>query len=269
MDWSRIKTIFILSFFVLNIYLMNEFLKIRTATKYEYATNPTLENRLKADEITYNELPKNFEKDKYLSTVPRVFIEEEVAKLLDTTLSGQTIIIRNNQTIDSKLGTPLKVSSKGQPSELDAFLKGSVINGDQYRYWGRDDNENSIIYYQQYEEKLFYKNLSGQIKFYLNSDNEVVSYEQTLLDKIEELTEDERIIQPIKALETLYENGHLPYGTKIEKVEFGYYTHVRLTSSQVLTPAWRFVLDEGENLFVNAFEGQVIQLKDEENNWSE
>ncbi|MGS2777248.1 two-component system regulatory protein YycI [Robertmurraya sp. GLU-23] len=269
MDWSRIKTIFILSFFVLNIYLMNEFLKIRTATKYEYATNPSLENRLKADEITYNDLPKNFEKDTYLSTVPRVFTEEEVEMLIDTTLSGQTITIRNNQSIESELDTPLKVSSKGQPPELDTFLKGSVINGDQYRYWGRDESDNSITYYQQYQEKLFYKNPSGQITFKLNSDNEVVSYKQTILDSIEELSEDERIIQPIKAIETLYENGYLPFGTKIERVEFGYYTLVRLTSSQVLTPAWRFVLDEGDNLFVNAFEGQVIQLKNEENNWSE
>jgi regulatory protein YycI of two-component signal transduction system YycFG len=269
MDWTRIKTIFILTFFVLNIYLMNEFLKIRIATKYDYATNPTLENRLKADEISYNELPKNYEKDKYLSTVPKVFTGEEVEKLLDTTLSGQTITISNNQSIESRLDTPLKVSSKGQPAELDNFLKGSVINGDQYRYWGRDENEKSITYYQQYQEKLFYKNLSGQVTFYLNSDNEVVSYSQTLLGKIEELSENERIIQPIQALETLYENGYLPYGTKIERVEFGYYTLVRLTSSQVLTPAWRFVLDGGENLFVNAFEGQVIQLTDEENNWSE
>lgn len=248
---------------------MNEFLKIRTATKYEYATNPSLENRLKADEITYNDLPKNLEKDKYLSTVPKVFTEEEVEMLINTTLSGQTITIRNNQSIESELNTPLKVSSKGQPPELESFLKGSVMNGDQYRYWGRDDTENSITYYQQYQEKLFYKNPSGQITFKLNSDNEVVSYKQTFLGKIEELSEDERIIQPIKAIETLYENGYLPYGTKIERVEFGYYTLVRLTSSQVLTPAWRFVLNGGENLFVNAFEGQVIQLKDEENNWSE
>jgi len=248
---------------------MNEFLKIRTATKYEYATNPSLENRLKADEISYNDLPKNFEKDKYLSTVPRVFTEEEIEMLIDTTLSGQIITITNNQSIESELDTPLKVSSKGQPPELESFLKGSVMNGDQYRYWGRDDSENSITYYQQYQEKLFYKNPSGQITFKLNSDNEVVSYKQTFLGKIEELSEEERIIQPIKAIETLYENGYLPYGTKIERVEFGYYTLVRLTSSQVLTPAWRFVLNGGENLFVNAFEGQVIQLKGEENNWSE
>jgi len=49
----------------------------------------------------------------------------------------------------------------------------------------------------------------------------------------------------------------------------GYYTLVHLTSSQVLTPAWRFVTAKEENLYVDAFEGQVINLTNEENNWSE
>lgn len=264
MDWSRIKTIFIISFLLLNIYLLHEFLKIRTDNQHEYATNPTLENRLKADKITYVELPKNYVKDTYLTAIPKVFSQEEVTKQEGVLLKNQTVTVKNGNYVESVLGTPLKVSDKGSPAELEAFIKSNVLYGEQYRYWSRNADDQTITYYQQYKGKIFYSNFNGEITFSLNDDNKVVSYKQTYLEKIEELSDEERVLQPIKALETLYENGYLKYGTEIKKVEFGYYTLVHLTTSQVLTPAWHFVTAEEESLFVNAFDGKVIQLTSEE-----
>ncbi|MFE8701999.1 two-component system regulatory protein YycI [Cytobacillus sp. FJAT-54145] len=271
MDWSKIKTIFILSFLVLDIYLMYEFTKIRHSSQYEFIKETSFEKRLSADEIQYVELPKNTIRDSYLSAKPKVFTVEEIEELKDTKFEGQSINIVEHTMLQSVLEDPISISEKFEPAELNNFLKNQVLSGDQYRYWSKNDTDQTITYYQQLDNKLFYKNMSGELTFYLNKDNEIISYKQTLLVEIEELSEEEKILQPIKALETLYENGLLEYGSTITKVELGYYTlvHLSYSSSQVLTPAWRFVVDDKENLFVNAFEGQIIQLNNEDKKWSE
>jgi regulatory protein YycI of two-component signal transduction system YycFG len=102
------------------------------------------------------------------------------------------------------------------------------------------------------------------LTLHLNDENEIISYKQTLLEGIEVLSQKQEVLPPIKAIETLYDNGVLQPKSKITKVELGFYTLVQLTESQVLTPTWRFVVDDKENLFVNAFEGKIIQIADDQ-----
>lgn len=70
---------------------------------------------------------------------------------------------------------------------------------------------------------------------------------------------------PLKAIETLHQNGILKPKSNVTKVELGYSTLVQLTASQVLAPTWRIVVNGKDNLFVNAFEGQIINFNNEEN----
>ena len=73
-----------------------------------------------------------------------------------------------------------------------------------------------------------------------------ISYKQTYLEDSQELSKDEKLIQPLKAIETLYTNGYLQPKSKIVDVELGYYTLVPLSdTTQVLNPAWRFIVNEG------------------------
>lgn len=263
MDWSKIKTIFILTFLVLDIYLMYEFFKLKDSSQYEYSTETSFEKRLKTDEIEYNDLPKNHQKDVYLSAKPKNFNDENLEVLQATKLKGQKIEVNEGTKIALSLDKPFQISDKFDPAELNTFVKNNILYGDQYRFWKKKGNE--IYYYQQYGDKVFYKNTSGELTIYLNDENNIVSYQQTLLEDIQKLDQD-KIIQPIKAIETLYKNGSLKPKSKITKVELGYYTFDHTSTSQVLIPAWRFVINEEENLFVQAFEGQIIQLDTEEKN---
>ena len=45
MDWSKIKTIFILTFLILDVYLLFQFMKIRDANKYEVITEASIEDK--------------------------------------------------------------------------------------------------------------------------------------------------------------------------------------------------------------------------------
>jgi regulatory protein YycI of two-component signal transduction system YycFG len=260
MDWSKIKTIFILTFLILDVYLLFQFMKIRDTNKYEFITEATFEDKLKADEIKYVELPTIPIKDQYISAKPKAFKKEEITKLKD-----QTIILKDGNTLLVTLEKPIQLKAKFEPSELSSFIKDNVLYGERYQFWEKDDKKNTITYFQQYENKTIYKNINGMITFNLNQDHQILSYAQTYLVEIEKLTEKEEILPPLKAIETLHQKGMLKPKSKITNVEFGYSTLIQLAASQVLAPTWHIVVDDKESLFVNAFEGQIIDFNSDEN----
>lgn len=260
MDWSKIKAIFIITFLILDVYLLYQFMKMRDANKYELITETSFEDKLKADEIKYVELPKTPIKDQYISAKPKMFTKEEVAKL-----KGQTALLKEQSTtIQMTIDKPLQLNSKFEPADLSSFFKENILYGDQYRFWEKNDKKSTITYFQQYENFPMYQNINGMITFHYNSDNQIVSYQQTFLEGIEKLTAKEEILPPLKAIETLHQKGVLKPKSKITKIEFGYSTLIQLTASQVLAPTWHFVVDDKESLFVNAFEGQIIPLNSDE-----
>jgi regulatory protein YycI of two-component signal transduction system YycFG len=259
-DWSKIKTIFIITFLILDVYLLFQFMKIRDANKYEYVTEASIEEKLKVDEIQIEELPKATTKHPYLSAKPVTFTKSDLAKL-----KGQTALIKEpTAVLQMELEKPVQLSLKFEPSELSAFIKENIINGDQYQFWEMNEQENTITYFQQYEYMTLYKNISGMLTFHLNSDNQIVSYEQTYLGEIEKQAAKGDILSPLKAIETLHQKGELKPKSKITKIELGYSTLIQLAASQALAPTWRFVVDDQESLFVNAFEGQIIQFDSKE-----
>ncbi|MDR7239102.1 two-component system regulatory protein YycI [Neobacillus drentensis] len=262
MDWSKIKTIFIITFLILDVYLLFQFMKIRDANKYEVITEASFEEKLKADEITYKDLPKDPIQAQYLSAKPKVFTKVDIDKL-----KGQSVVISGagTTTLHALLKKPLQLTAKFEPAELSAFLNKNVLNGEDYLFGEKSDKDQTITYYQQSENYPLYKNINGMITFKLDEKNQIVSYEQTLLEEMEKLTAKEEILQPLKAIETLHQKGMLKSKSNITRIELGYSTLIQLAASQVLAPTWRFEVDGKESLFVNAFEGQIIQFNSDEN----
>ncbi|MGG3469161.1 two-component system regulatory protein YycI [Neobacillus pocheonensis] len=261
MDWSKIKTIFILTFLILDVYLLFQFMKIRDANKYEVITPASFEEKLKADEIKIDvEIPKNPIKAQYLSAKPKTFTKGEIAKL-----KGQSVtLMGTGTTLESTLEKPIQLNSKFEPAELSNFLNENVLFGDHYHFGEKNDKKNTITYYQQSENISFYKNINGMITFKYNADNQIVSYQQAYLEGIDKLENKEEILSPLKAIETLHQKGVLKPKSKITKIELGYSNLIPLSASQLLAPTWRFVVDDKESLFVNAFEGEIINFDSEE-----
>lgn len=259
MDWSKIKTIFIISFLILDIYLLYQFLLIRDANKYKFVSEVSLEEKLKTDEIEFVELPKAIVKDKYLSAKPKEFSEEEQKIIKD-----QKVTVISGTLLQSVLATPVPLNKKFDPLEAQSFLQKYVLFGDQYGFWDLDEETKTITFYQKYDNKMFYENINGKVTLYLNDNFQVVSYDQTYLESIEDLSDKEDVLPSIKAIETLYQKGLLKPKSKIKRVELGYSTLVQLAASQVLTPTWRVVVEGQDHLYVNAFEGQIIQFSKDE-----
>jgi regulatory protein YycI of two-component signal transduction system YycFG len=261
MDWSKIKTIFIITFLILDVYLLFQFMKMRDANNYEVITPTSFEDKLKADEITYVELPKAPIKDQYLSAKPKTFTKGDMAKL-----KGQKVLSTEpTSTLSVMLDKPIQLSSKFEPADLASFIKAGILYGEHYQFWKKDDKKHTITYFQQYDNYPFYENINGMITFNVNEENQITSYQQTYLEEIEKLTAKEGVLPPLKAIETLHQKGALKPKSKITKIELGYSTLIQLAASQVLAPTWHFVVNDKESLFVNAFEGQIIEFNSEEN----
>jgi regulatory protein YycI of two-component signal transduction system YycFG len=98
----------------------------------------------------------------------------------------------------------------------------------------------------------------------LNDNREIVSYEQTYLEDIKPMNNKKAILPALKAVVTLYNNDYLPENSKITTVKLGYYNLLKSSSaSYLLTPTWRVKVNN-KDMFVKAFDGEIIELDTEE-----
>lgn len=229
----------------------------RNRSELDMIIEASIEEHLEAEEITYGELPKQPKEGTYISGKTKFFTFEDVKDL-----DGQEISLENPALLQSILTEPVKITDANNATmRLQQFLKDYIMNGESYVLWQIDEEAGTIIFFQQYEDKIFYNNasnISGLLVININEEQAIVSYKQTMLVDFEEYDKKE-ILPAIKAIENLYKNDHLRPGSSVTSIELGYYPLVQLSESQVLAPTWHIVVDDKVDYYVNAFEGQILE----------
>lgn len=259
MDWSKTKSIFIMVFFVLDIFLLYQFLEKKDHYQFEYITEATIEDHLQEDNITYVGLPKQ-SKEQLLTAKSKTFKKEDIVNLHD-----QKVKVVDKMKLVGTFDKPISISKDIQSSEVEKLVENYILFGSDYHYWNYDEKNREITFYQTWDKKMFYNNSKGKVTLFVNEENKVVSYVQTYLEDIEKFNKEKDLVTPIKALEALYMNGDIEPNSKITKVDLGYYNSLQTTSStHLLVPVWRVVVNDKLDLFVNAFDGGVIELNTEE-----
>jgi len=256
MDWSKAKTIFIITFFILDLFLLYQIYIQKYENRYDLIKETSIEEQLAADNIKVKDLPDEPTKASYVEADSKQFKVEDFAKVVD-----QEVSISNNTQIFSVLDTPYPLGEDWKQEDVDRFVHTNVQYGTYYVFWEHDAEKNTITYYQTYNGKIFYENKDAQVELQLNENNEIISYSQTALENIQEIKEQE-IITAHDAMVVLYNKNHLKTGYEISNVDLGYYTLVPIMSSQLLAPTWRFTINGDTDLFVNAVEGYVFQVQD-------
>lgn len=272
MDWSKTKTIFILAFLILDIYLAIEFFELRDESDYAIIQEATIEEKLETEGIVYNELPEDIDKSFYITAKSKDFTIDEVAKLENLTLElpNTNTNLKEEEsfrTLRMLLDKPFPLPDVNTQSKITQFLKDNVISGDQYHYWYTDDETNSIICIQRYKNRNIFQSREdhiGMVILHLNEDNEIISYEQSMLEEIKEVEEKESAITALKAIEALYNKNYLTPNSEVLNIQYGYYTHIPLSNQQILAPTWHINVEteneERKDFYVNALEGDVLQL---------
>ena len=263
MDWSKSKTIFIVVFLILNVFLYTQYLDVYKQSKQvEQIGEKTIEAKLKDENITYITLPTNVDDIAYISGRIRNFTEEDLPK--NATIEP---IIVDDYTIEAMLKSPFKLKSLEEENVFAEFLQTNVFEGTNYVLWEINEEEQYALFFQKLNGQTLYYNANGFLKLYWNDELEITKYEQTMLEKIEDedLQKRQNAFLPLQVLQALYSKDLLPPDSRVTSMNLGYSTLVQLTQTQVFTPTWevRVRTSDGQikEHFVNAVEGTIIDLE--------
>lgn len=219
-----------------------------------------IEARLKEDNISYITLPNNVETAPYISGKVKNFQSEKMPSI-----ANQTVQIEKESKLLVTLDQPVKLKSVEDKEALTEFLAMNVYEGASYMLWDIDLEKREAVFFQRVNDRTLYYNDSGFVKIYWDAENYVYQYEQTMLEKLEELDQQETIMSPLQIIQILYAKNLLKADARITGMKLGYYTLVQFTQKQVFAPTWevRVRAADGteEEYFVNAVEGKVIDLQ--------
>lgn len=265
MDWSKTKTIFIIVFSILNVFLYSVYINnYNEEQELEVLGESNIESDLKNANISVGNLPVSTEKVTYVSGKINTFDNFD----FDQVTKNQIITVSDNMIIEGTMKKPEKLEALNEKT-LTEFLKRTVFKGEEYRLWQIDKSAREATFFQVMNDKMIFYNQSATIKVYWSEKEEITKYEQTMFGSLKAVGEKSMLIKPIQAIKTIFEKGYLKDHTTISFVNLGYSTLVPLTETQVLSPTWHIramVPDENgrkkqQDFFVNAVDNQILDIE--------
>lgn len=256
LHWGQIKTLLIISFLILDVYLLVQFLDKKE--QYDIGIleqrQSTIEEQLSIEQIKIPEtLQENYE-ETYISVKQKYFEEEDIKPNKDMIKQHPTLI--NNFFIVSTLDKPLNIKESITRKELKEITDSLIFSPDEYTFWRWNKELNIIILFQNKMGRPVYFNQNGVVLLYLNNKNEIEFYTQTVLGETEHLAEKPDLIKPIEAIDLLYKGNEIFPGDDVTNVDLGFYTRVPYEGNvQVFAPTWKVNVNKEKNYFVNAIEG--------------
>lgn len=263
MQWGHIKTLFILSFLLLNIYLVSAFIDRQQEIGYLDSQELPIEDQLASEEITYEDVSSIDEMQMaYISVIQRDLTVEDMEELAD--LEEQTTEVFQDNIIISELEESIPLSKEMTAEELESNVLPKVLYGEEYTYWNWDEEVNVVVFFQEKEDSTIYFNENGLLIGFLNEDGELTHYAQTILGESEVQGELVQLNQPVQVIGQLYNANYLNRGDEITDMKIGYYSRITAEGIQVFAPTWNVEINEEENQFVNAAEGVIYESNPQE-----
>lgn len=249
----------ILNVFLYSLYLnrYNEFLNV------EPLGETSIEDRLQADNIRYDSLSKSSQQESYVTGNVRMYTLDEL-----TPRENQTIEIIDGTLLVATLNEPELIQNVEDPLVFKDFTLKNIENGSSYELWEIDKDERKAVLFQTTKNRFIFNNSKAMVTIYWNEDNEIIRYEQTEFEELEEFGEESvNLLPEEEVVRTLYARNLLNPDTTITDIILGYSTLVQITETQVFAPTWqvRVISKDGsiDDYFVNAVEGKIIEFEKE------
>lgn len=263
MDWNKTKTIFIIVFSILNVFLYSLYVnRYNEAQDVEILGETSIEERLQADNIRFENKSEDTVKESYVSGNIKVYNPEELKPL-----DNQTFEIFDRTKLMSTFEEPVVIGSPEDPASLIKFVSTNVYDGTSYELFSVDGQANKAVFFQTINNRQVFFNQNAQLTVFWNEENQIIRYEQSALEELEDFEQTENLFPDERAVEVLYQRHILQPNSTIESINLGYSTLVQLTETQVFAPTWqvRVELQDGskEDYFVNAVEGKIIEFNKE------
>ncbi|KZE37553.1 hypothetical protein AV656_13430 [Bhargavaea cecembensis] len=257
MDWSKTKTMFIVVFAILNIFLFSLYMeRTNFFENLQVYGETSIEDRLKGDDITYGKLPE-IKEASYISGELKPVSPTELREL-----TGQTAKIEDEHTLISVLEEPFSLETSDGKLDFDDFLEGYVMDSQDYTLWEVDEEDRTATFFQKVNGSTIFYNEDSTLTVHWNADREAIRYEQNMLYKLREINEKKALNAPLQAIGALSRSADLKPGSDIKEVKLGYSPLLQLTQKQVLVPTWHIhvQLDDGTSTdhFVNAVDNKIL-----------
>src|SRR5690625_3039584 len=119
MNWEQIKTLLILSFLILNIYLFVQFLDKKEQADIGVLEEhqSTIEDQLLVESITLPELPEEEHEETFISVKQKLFNKDDIIVTKNTVAQKRLLI--TDYFIASVLDEPIKVKEDIPKKELE------------------------------------------------------------------------------------------------------------------------------------------------------
>ncbi|MFD1019442.1 two-component system regulatory protein YycI [Thalassobacillus hwangdonensis] len=269
MQWGQIKTLFILSFLIVDIFLLNQLLDKRFEVTESFGGNDTpLAEQMEADDIDVSAVPSDTPKASYLTLDRAEFTEDDKTEL--DQIDGLNARIYNDDLIAARFEEPIPIDEDASREEIMELVNDTFLYNDLYSYWGWNKAENVLMFFQKSKGSTVYFNESGMIMF-LVEKGEIVGYVQTRLKPPNEEDVDEKeLIPPISAVYLLYTRNHIVPGDEVTDVTLGYHSKIKpeldgLSRLQIFAPVYKVTINNEKELFLNAtpYEG-IIEMNESE-----
>jgi regulatory protein YycI of two-component signal transduction system YycFG len=257
MNWSQTKSIFIIVFLLLNIFLgfqlwEKQFKNLELAEMYESSLEEMLSVRNIAMEADLSaEQPElgQLHVQHALQSDFAEFIQEAGEQSFEYEEGVLRADVRNRY----ELNVPAETTFEAELFHNE-WMQNYVFKYDEYAF-DRFSN-GRIVFLQHYQSLPIF---TGRLEFKVNDDQEINAFEQVHYHMISQGTE-QQVLSSYSALRALLENQIIPANTTIVSVRLGYYGQIYEVESQVLTPSWRVRVEHGDNtleFYVNAFTGSI------------
>ncbi|WP_195258953.1 two-component system regulatory protein YycI [Bacillus paralicheniformis] len=277
MEWNRTKTIFIIVFLILDIFLAFQYFDKRSNNQFPILEKSTLQEDMKADHISYGNLSKETSKGSSISAQKRVFKQSEIKSLKGQKPKALMNTAKENALteIEMEFETPIALPKADMETKAREIVNEEIIDGNKYKLWKVNKSGKQIVFFQTYNGNYIFQDRQnddntemGEVVLYLNNKNEVVSYKQSMLQDIKEV-KTESLISAVGAVEALYYPDYLKKYSKIKSAELGYFTQYPLASAQIFVPVWRIEVERKtddktihEEFIVDARDGALLQSQE-------
>lgn len=236
MDWSRAKTILILSFLLLNMTLgyelwANQWLVGDKKTTADQAVelNKLLQNR---GIRVGTEIPKD---------VPKM--KEIVVKWVEGNNYGRKVT----------LVEPLKYNRFISKGTLKDLTNHSIPNAEVYRY---DPITGKDGLYGMNQMHGDYPMFDVNLELYM-TNGEISAYKQSFVEvEATDDKEEKKVIPAYTVLRALTEK-YLQNGAVIQDIRLGYHGQLYDSEKKLLVPTWRVAVEGGDVYYVHGFRGDV------------
>ncbi len=253
MQWGQIKSLFIICFLVLNVFLAKQLID-RGDETLSALPEASKEEELELNISGLDQLNQEILEAPLLYTNSYNFNEVEN---IAGQLTNQEVVVANDTTLFSRMNSPVALSLDDDEALTAALTQHVYLGGnfEEYRYL---EEAGLVVFFQRINYPIFY-NTQAVLFVKVNDAGEMTHYMMRALDVVEEEQEEseQTLITEYDAVYRLYHNSNiLKTGDEISGVELGYHNLVSLPNGeQLMNPTWQVSVNESVDYFINAIEG--------------